>query len=252
MKVLFLLLFPLTVLSQGLEACYRVYVLFFPVAESCVKYEATGKKLIVSSWVKTINVGRFVKRVHNWGKVELVNMKPKYFELFQREGEYERDHYYHFTDKGVQYNIIKFPDDEEREEVEAGFFQSSSILYDPFSASVMLYLDTPNEKGSNISMFYDQKLQHVFYKTVGSESIKIDNLEFNTWKVLLVPHIVTEGTLKPKGKWFIWIDKSTLIPVLLKIHFNVGSVRASITYLRGKKSLLKSLKESGEYRASSL
>ena len=247
MRLLLLLTAPLIALSQGLEACYRVYVLFLPVAESCVKYELAQEKLTVSSWVKTVNVGRFVRRVHNWGKVELVNFKPVYFELFQREGDYERDHYYHFTGKGVRYNIIKFPDDEEREEITTGFFPSPITLYDPFSASLILYLDTPNRKGANLSMFYDEKLQYIFYKTVGSEQIKVGDMEFRTWKVLLIPHIVTEGTLKPRGKWLLWIDQSTLIPVLLKVNFNVGSVKANITYMRGKRNLLRSLKDSNPF-----
>ncbi len=243
MRSLLLLVFiPLMSYSGSLETCYRVFVLFLPVAESCVAYKQEGEKLTISSWVKTIVIGKIVHRVHNWGKSELEGFKPVYFELFQREGEYERDHYYHFNRKGVDYSIILFNDDEEREEIKRGFYESSVFLYDPFSASLALYLDTPNTRGGYIQLFYDEKIQNISYRTTGEEVIKVNGIEYSTWKVVLIPEIETKGTLKPRGKWLIWIDRVSLIPVRFEIKFNIGSAKVYLTSVRGDRKLLRTLK----------
>jgi len=61
---------------------------------------------------------------------------------------------------------------------------------------------------------------------------------YDTWKVLLVPKVETKGLLKPKGKWFIWVDKETNIPVKLRINFTIGSVTAYLKKLEGDVNFL--------------
>ena len=242
---LFPLLFLIVSFSFGgyLEACYRIYIIFVPVAESCVKYKNKKNELTISSWVKTVVIGKLFRRVHNWGTAQLVNLKPVYFELFQREGDFERDHHYHFRENGVEYSIIKFKGDEEREEITQGFYKSSVFLYDPFSASLIVYLSTPTMKEEYIQIFYDEKLQNIRYRTLRDESIEIDGVRYSTWKVVLIPEIDTKGTLKPIGNWYIWVDKLTLIPVLLEVKFNIGSAKAYLKSLRGDPKILRRLKK---------
>jgi len=238
-----LLLFFSTSFGGYLEACYRIYIIFIPVAESCVKYKNKENELTISSWVKTVVIGKLIRNVHNWGTAEIVNLKPVYFELFQREGDFERDHHYHFKKNGVEYSIIKFKGDEEREEITRGFYRSSVFLYDPFTASLLVYLKTPSRKLDYIQVFYDEKLQNIRYRTIGEEDIEIDGLRYSTWKVVLIPEIDTKGTLKPIGNWYLWIDKLTLLPVMLQIKFNIGSAKVYLKSIRGDPKVLRNLKK---------
>jgi len=139
MKVLLSLLFPLLVFSKELETCYRVYFWFFPVAESCVDYTLNGDELKIRSWAKTIVVGKLVKRVHSWGEATLYSLKPRKFALFQREGNFIRDHVYLFLERGVRYKIVRHKREEKK--VKEGFFESSVYLFDPFSTSFLVYRD---------------------------------------------------------------------------------------------------------------
>ena len=53
--------------SQELKACYRAYLFFFPVAETCITYKQENNHLKTESFVRTINIGKLVKRVYNRG-----------------------------------------------------------------------------------------------------------------------------------------------------------------------------------------
>ena len=234
------LLLPLITLSKELETCYKVYFWFFPVAESCVEYSLNGKKLRIKSWAKTIVVGRLVKRVNSWGESTLEGLKPVSFALFQREGSFIRDHIYFFKRHGIDYKIVRHK--RGKEEVKEGFFESSVYLFDPFSTSLLIYIDTPNYEGSTINVFYDEKIQNVRYRTVGEGTIEVLGKDYPTWKVLLVPEIDTKGMLKPRGKWFAWIDKNTNIPVKLRVSFTIGSAEVLLYKVRGEEKLLLEVK----------
>ncbi|WP_457601343.1 DUF3108 domain-containing protein [Hydrogenivirga sp.] len=240
MRAFLLLLFPLLLYSKELETCYRVYFWFLPVAESCVDYVLNGKELRIRSWAKTIVIGKLVKRVNSWGEATLVNLKPKSFSLFQREGSFVRDHVYLFLKRGVDYRIVRYK--REGEEVKEGFFESSVFLFDPFSTSFLVYLDTPNYRGGTVNVFYDAKIQNVHYRTVGEETVEVFDKRYSTWKVLLIPEIETKGLLRPRGKWFVWVDKSTNIPVKLSIKFTLGSADVLLERIHGDTALFTEVK----------
>ncbi len=245
MRFSLLLILPAIVLSRELLTCYSVYFLFFPVAESCVIYRYEGSRLLIRSWVKTVVVGRIVKRVNSWGEAEIIGFRPLTFELYQREGSFKRDHRYVFDDRGVLYRIVKYED--KGKKVEEGFLSSSIILVDPFTATFLIYTDTPNFVRSTIPLFYDAKVQHIDYRTVGEEKVEIFGKVYDTWKVVLIPRIETRGVLKPKGRWVLWIDKKTLIPVRLKVGFTLGSVHVYLRKVTGDKKLLPYLKRMRTY-----
>lgn len=242
MRKLFLILFfPLMTFSSELETCYKVYFWFLPVAESCVLYSKEGKRFILKSWAKTISVGKFVKPVNSWGESRLVNLKPETFSLYQREGSFIRDHIYVFKEKGIEYRIVRYKPDGDR--IKEGFYRSTVYLFDPFSASLLIYIDTPNFKETVLQMFYDEKVQNVRYRTVGEERVKVGSMHYDTWKVEIIPEVETKGVLKPKGKWYVWVDKETNIPVMLKIRFTVGSANIYLEKVRGDKRLLKEVRD---------
>ncbi len=239
---LLLLLFPsLFLWSASLEACYRVFFLFIPVAESCVNYIRDGDEIRVRPWARTAVIGRLVKRVDSRGESVLVGLQPNLFVFFQREGPYVRDHEYLFREGGVEYTIVRHRD--KGKEVKKGFFPSRGTLYDPFGVSLLIYLDTPNTRGGSVLMFYDEKVRKVDYRTVGEEEVEVFGRVYETWKVRFSPEMETRGLLKPKGIWYAWIDKETNIPVLLKVGFTIGSAYIYLERLKGDRRLLKEIKE---------
>ena len=240
MRFFLLILIPILIHAKELETCYRVYFWFFPVAESCVLYSKKGEELKIKSWAKTVVVGRIAKPVNSWGEATLFRLRPKSFSLYQREGSLIRDHLYLFGEKGVEYRIVKYK--ERKKSVKEGFFKSSVYLFDPFSTSLLVYLDTPNFKGGTIMIFYDGKVQSVDYRTIGEEKVDVMKRVYYTWKVLLVPKIDTKGMLKPKGKWYIWVDKETSIPVMLRVGFTIGNASIYLRDLRGDRNLIKEVK----------
>jgi len=240
-RILLILFLPVISLTSELETCYRIYFWFLPVAKSCVLYSKSGKRMLVKSWAKTIVIGRLVKPVNNWGESKLFNLKPETFSLYQREGSFIRDHVYVFKRKGIEYRIVRYKS--KGNEVKEGFYESSVYLFDPFSASLLIYLDTPNFRENTLQMFYDEKVQNVRYRTVGEEKVKVGDRFYDTWKVRIVPEVKTKGVLKPKGTWFAWIDKETNIPVMLEIRFTLGSVKIYLEKVKGDRKLLKEVRD---------
>jgi hypothetical protein len=239
--LLVILLLSLSSLSRELETCYRIYFWFLPVAKSCVNYSIQGDTLRIKSWAKTIVIGRLVKRVNSWGEAVLVDLKPRSFLLFQREGTFIRDHTYLFEERGIRYRIVRYKGKEEK--VKEGFFESSVYLFDPFSTSLLVYIDTPNFEGGTVNMFYDEKIQNVYYRTIGEEDITLSGVRYSTWKVLLIPEIETKGILKPKGKWLVWVDKETNVPVKLKIGFTIGSAVVVLDTMKGDRKLFLEVRD---------
>ncbi len=239
-KLFLLIALPLLSWASYLETCYKIFFLFLPVAESCVEYNSEGEKLIVKAWVKTVVIGSIVKRVNNKGEAHLRKLKPEEFLLFQREGRYIRDHRYLFGNSGVKYRIVRYKG--KTRNIKEGFFKSRETLYDPFSASVFIYIHTPNKKGGTLTLFYDEKTRKVDYRTVGEEEVEVFGKLYKTWKVLFNPEMETKGFLKPKGTWYAWIDKNTNIPVRLKVSFTIGSAYVYLISVKGDKFLLRKIR----------
>ena len=241
MKTLLFLLVPSILVGKELTACYEVYFSFIPVAESCVIYSEEGNRFRVKAWAKTKTVARIVKPVNSWGRSELVNMKVRGFTLFQREGSYVRYHSYTFESKGIRYRIVRYK--KEGDTVKEGFFTTSSYLLDPFSATLLIYIDTPNFRGGALPVFYDAKIQSIKYRTLGEEDIEVFGKKYRTWKVLLVPEFDTKGLLRPKGEWHLWVDKDTSVPVKLDVGFSIGRVKVYLKRIDGYRMLLKEARD---------
>ncbi len=213
--------------------------MFFPVAENCMKYKIQDKELIVEASAKTVVIGKLVKPIHNWG-VAVSNastLKTKEFLFYQREGNFKRDHVYKFYDGLVKVKITKYRKNSDKIERVLEKIVSVGDYVDPFTASIAIYKHIPYKKEGRIKVFYDGKRQSIDYRLVGEERVKTDLGKFNTWKVELFPNISTRGLLKPKGRWFIWIDKKRKIPVKLKISFVIGTAVGLIYKLKGYEQL---------------
>jgi hypothetical protein len=118
---LLLLLLPLSIFAKELTLCYKAYYAFFSVAKTCITYKLQGDDLVVSSYVKTINVGGFVKRVYNYGYavISAKNLIPKEFSYHQEEGEFKRKQHYLFKNSKIyvkETHYVELTDKVEREE----------------------------------------------------------------------------------------------------------------------------------------
>jgi hypothetical protein len=223
-----------------LEVCYRIYYLFFPVAENCATYKAKGKELIIEASAKTVVLGKIVKPIHNWGVAisDLASLKPKEFIFYQREGSFKRDHLYKFYGSVVRTKIIKYRKKTDKvERVFEKVFWLGDKYVDPFTASAVIYKSIPEKKEGLVRIFYDGRGQSVEYKLVGEERVRTELGNFATWKVELTPNITTRGLLSPKGRWYIWIDKNSKIPVKLKVTFTIGTATGLIYKLKGNRDI---------------
>jgi hypothetical protein len=230
-------------ISQELKACYRAYLLFLPVAETCITYRQENNNLKINSNVRTINVGKVVKRVYNRGGavIELPELKPKHFVYYQEEGEFKRYQEYRFGNgriKVTEIKYVKLSDEVEKKEEKEYEYRG---FVDPYTASLILYRDSSVNPAGTIKMFYDDKEYWLPYSVVGRERLETPIGSFNTRKLEVHPNIETKGLLKPKGVWYLWIDEETEVPVRMELKFLIGSATARLERLEGNKDLLKNL-----------
>lgn len=229
--------------SQELRACYKAYLFFLPVAETCITYSKNGKTLNSESFVRTINVGKLVKRVYNKGRAQtlLPDMEPKYFYYYQEEGEFKREQEYVFTGKSIKVKEIKYKglsqEVEKREEKEYKY----EGFVDPYTAGLMLYRDSAKFDKGTIKMFYDDKEYWLPFGVISKERVEVPAGVFETRVVEVHPNIETKGLLKPKGRWYLWIDEKTNLPVKMALKFVIGSATVKLEKIEGDTNILKEL-----------
>ncbi len=229
--------------SSELKACYKAYLLFLPVAETCITYRQENSILKVNSYVRTINVGKLVKRVYNTGgaEIDLPNLSPKRFVYYQEEGEFKRYQEYIFG-KGkirvAEVKYVKLSDQVEKKEEKEYEYKG---FVDPYTASLLLYRDSARVERGTVKMFYDDKEYWLPYSVIGRERVDTPAGSFITRKLEVYPNIETKGLLKPKGTWYLWIDEETNVPVKMELKFVIGSASARLESIEGDKTLLRNL-----------
>ncbi|MCS6998992.1 MAG: DUF3108 domain-containing protein [Aquificaceae bacterium] len=241
-KALTVLLAFLSFSSAGeLKACYRAYLVFLPVAETCIDYKRETHLLRMESFVRTINVGKVVKRVYNKGgaRIDLPEIRPRYFFYHQEEGEFKRYQEYRFENgkikvKEVQY--VKLSEEVERKEEKEYEYKG---FVDPYTASLLLYKDSARVEQGTVKMFYDDKEYWLPYSVKGRERVETPVGIFTTRKIEIHPNVETKGLLKPKGVWHLWVDEETNLPVKMELRFVVGSASARLEKLEGDRKLLQ-------------
>ncbi|QWK20661.1 MAG: DUF3108 domain-containing protein [Hydrogenobacter thermophilus] len=241
--LLFLTFLPLFSFANHLTACYKAYFLFLPVAETCITYKDEGKNLKVSSIVRTINVGKLVKRVYNRGQATIDKdpLSPVRFEYYQEEGEFKRYQEYKFKDGKIYVKEVKYKKlTDEIERNEEKVYKYSGYV-EPYTASLILYRDSAIKSYGTVLMFYDEKDYVLPYSVIKKEYADTEVGGFNTRVVEVSPNIETKGLLKPKGRWYLWLDEETYLPVKMRLSFVIGGVEAVLTKLEGDRYLLRKL-----------
>ncbi|ADC89699.1 hypothetical protein Thal_1067 [Thermocrinis albus DSM 14484] len=230
-----------TLWAAELTACYTAKYLFLPVAVTCITYSQKGDKLHISSWVKTVNVGKLVKRVYNYGNalVDLNPIRPISFFYHQEEGTFKREQFYHFQNGRIKVREVKYEDltnniqkEEVKEYVYTGYVE-------PYTASLTLYANVKKTSAGKIKMFYDDKNYEIPYQVVGKELVRTPAGNFESVKVLVNPNIQTKGLLRPTGQWTLWLDDGMLLPVKMQLSFVIGSVKAELESIEGDRDLLR-------------
>lgn len=237
------MIFPLTVYSKELTACYKAYFFIFPVARSCITYKITGGILEVKSFIETVGVGKLAHRVKDEGgaRIKLGSLHPEHFFFHQEEGRFKRTMLYYFDEKNnsIKVNVTKYRGLTEKVEKTVKKTYSYDGYKDPFTASIYLYTEVGKRKRGYLKVFYDGKKYKIPYFLVGSEFIEGREV----WLVEVEPDMETRGLLKPKGKWYLWIDKERRIPLKMELEFTLGSTLVKLEEIKGEKDIISELAE---------
>ncbi len=238
-------LLPLASWAQELTACYKVYFTFFPVAQTCITYSIKDKFAYVESSVKTINVGKLVKRVYNIGSARMVlnhTLEPNFFKYHQEEGNFKRFQEYRFEKGKIYVRRVRYVDlTDEVKEVSEGVYEYKNSP-EPYTASLLLYKATRSTDSGYVNMFYDDDYYKIPYKVVSRfETLEMGERIFRTRLVEVQPNVKTQGLLRPKGSWRLWIDEKTQLPVRMQLSFVIGSVRAELYKMEGDMRILRKI-----------
>ncbi|SHK45736.1 DUF3108 domain-containing protein [Thermocrinis minervae] len=238
--ILLLLIFSF-VYANSLTACYDAKYLFFTVAKTCITYKIEDKTLEVSSFAKTVGVGGWVKRVYNTGsaRISLKDLRPLKFEYHQEEGTFKRDQFYTFNNNNIlvkKIHYVGLSNQVERSEEKVYPYKG---YVDPYTAALILYRDSQRKDRGSVFMFYDDREYVIPYSVLAVEWVETPAGRFYSRLLEVYPNVETKGLLKPKGRWYLWIDQETLLPVQMELGFILGSVKVYLTSLQGDKYLLR-------------
>ncbi len=231
----------LTIHSRELTACYKAYFFIFPVARSCITYKVKGGLLEIKSFVKTVGVGRLAHKVNNRGGVviKLASLNPEHFFFHQEEGRFKRSMVYYFNDKdnSIRIKVTKYIGLTDEIEEVVDEIHSYDGYKDPFTASIDLYTEVGTKKKGYLKVFYDGEKYKIPYFIIGE--VVVAGRE--VWLVEVEPDIKTEGLMKPKGKWYLWIDKRRRLPLKMELGFTLGSTLVELESIRGEEDVISEL-----------
>ncbi len=235
--LIFIWLFLGNSFGNGFKGCYKGYYLFFPIIENCIVYSEEENSIHFYTTVETLGIAKAFRKLHYEGESFLLREKrnPIFFNFIQNEKNLKVVQTYFFNNN----NIIFYK--------KRNFKGKESIIlknviqdsyFDPFSASLILYNSIPDIKRGYIFVFYDGKKYKIPFKLIKEEKIKINSKKYDTYVVEIKPNIKSEGLLKTKGKWYIWIDKKMKFPVKIKASFLAGTInlylQKSVEYYSNK------------------
>lgn len=217
--------------SFNTTLCYDVEVLIFKVGESCISYKEKDDEIIIESFMRTVNIGSMAKKVDDNGYAiaKKNGLIPKKFVFNQKEGNFKRFQSYDFEEDKIKVRETKYKDLSDIVEKEEYKIYQHNGERDPYTLALFFFKEAFVSKEGFLKLFYDDQSYQIPYQVLKDEKIKIRQKIFDTKKVLIKPIIKGKGLLKPKGNWYIWIDKSTQFPVKMSVGFIIGSVDVLLT-----------------------
>ncbi|NPB07402.1 MAG: DUF3108 domain-containing protein [Aquificae bacterium] len=225
----------------SLELCYKAYYFIFPVGYSCNTYELKDDRIVMRGFSESRFLGSLIGKVLVEGSsISTTSMESLYFRLLLKTGKRERYHEYVFFGKEVEYSI-RIKKGKEEKTLKGRVPVKKPV--DPYLASLIVLLGSSEEE-KKLDFFYDGRNQRVIYRVVGKEVLERLGRTWRTLKVEAIPQVKTSGLLVPKGKWYLWIEEESLIPVRMKVSFTLGSANVWIESIKGDTTLLKRLRDS--------
>jgi hypothetical protein len=225
----FLTVFLILVLSFGnsfskdFKGCYKGYYLFFPIIKNCIEYSDQKNFIQFNATVETLGIAKTFRKIHYYGEsfVPKDNQNFSYFNFIQIEKNLKVIQTYFFNKNNIIfYKRRNFKGEENI--IIKNVLKEKYI--DPFLASLLLYNSVPEKKEGKLLIFYDSKKYKVPFKVIKEEKIKVNSKRYNTYLVEVKPNIKSEGILKTRGKWYVWIDKEMKFPVKIKASFLAGTI----------------------------
>lgn len=231
----FLVLF---VLSSYIELCYKVYFVFVEVGEACIKYKIRDQNVEINSVSRSTNVGKIVRRVYNVGYslVDKDTLKPKIFKYYQQEYGFIRSQEYVFDTNRIFAKITKYKDPKDKVGQREELSYEWNNQFEPYSAALFIFKNSSTS--GSIDIFYERKFYNISFSFLRKESINNHIGDFEANVVEITPRVETEGALKPRGSWTIWVDSQNHIPLKMKINFTLGSINVELKDIKGDRTLL--------------
>lgn len=226
------------VLSSYIELCYKVYFVFVEVGETCIKYKVRGQDVEINSVSRSTNVGKLVRRVNNVGYsvVDRDTLKPKLFKYYQQEYGFIRSQEYIFDTNRIVAKITKYKDAKDKVGQKEELSYEWNNQFEPYSAA--LYIFKRSSTSGSIDIFYERRFYNISFLFLRKEVVNNHIGDFEANVVELMPRVETEGALKPRGSWTIWVDTQNHIPLKMKIEFTLGSINIELRDIRGDRTLL--------------
>lgn len=231
--IISLLFTPKLSLSQTTTLCFDVEIFIFKVGESCISYKDSGNEILIESFMRTVNIGSMAKRVDDKGYAiaSKNGLTSKKFVFYQIEGNFKRYQSYEFDDNKIKVKEIKYKGITEEIENDENKTYSYNGQRDPYTLALFLFKEVFKSNSGLLHLFYDDKSYKIPYQVINDEKIKVKDKIFDSKKVLIKPEIRGKGLLRPKGNWYIWVDKSTQLPVKMSVGFIIGSVDVVLTQI---------------------
>ena len=229
--------------ASSLRTCYDVKVFFLKVGESCINYSIEKREIKITSFMRTVNIGSIAKHIYDHGgvTVSINDLKPIHFHFHQEEGRFKRFQEYLFKDNKIfvtERKYKKLSDEIELEEKKSYFHKGE---FDPYSATLFLFLNVEKQNIGTIPIFYDDEFYNISWEKIKKITLTNNMGQFNVFKIKIQPNIKGKGLLQPKGVWFLWIDEKTKLPIEMEVGFIIGRVKVRISQIEGNRNLLNIL-----------
>ncbi len=221
LSVLLLVLFVGKSFGDSFKGCYKGYYLFFPIIQNCITYSEDKDLMKFETTVETLGIAKAFRKLYYTGESLILDKSPLFFNFIQNEKNLKVVQTYFFKNNKIIF--FKKREFKGKEDIILRSLNKDGYT-DPFSASLMLYSSVPKVKKGKILVFYDGKKYKIPFKLVKEEKVKIGSKKYETYLVEIEPNVKSEGLLKTKGKWYIWIDKNMKFPVKIKASFLAGTI----------------------------
>jgi len=226
--------------ASSLKICYEARFIF-KLGVSCISYETLENGIMhVKSEAKTVPPVSAFKKFTQEAQAFVYSspLKSKTSFLVEKGASYTTTHDYIYEKDNVKFTVEKTKKKSgEIKKTKKGEYNEED-LFDPFAATLKIQFESADKKNGTVKIFFEGKKYNVPYTRTGRETINIKGITYNTRHIYLEPRVITDGKLKPKGKWYFWVDEKTNMLVRMEVGLSIGRVKMIPFQIYGDKNLL--------------